>query len=808
MGVVMVSNRRIGALHHDEADVLEFYPYGSGEDAGSHWTIGPILHGIRSAGADFDVAALLTAAAAHPDSVAHDSVVPVIPAPVSDHETFLSYGVDALSEPDAAPTQSLTRAQAGAQITRGNYHWGSGALGTAAGPITFGFRTSAPTYSVANHGDVIATFTPFTTAQQDAARAALAQWASIANITFVDQGNTNSATIEFGNYSYNGDGSQAFAYYPGDTSASAAPGDVFFNTYFSGTSNFGPGSYNYMTMIHEIGHAIGLQHPGDYNASGSSTITYDNSAQYIQDTRMYSIMSYFSESFTGGSFTGYDETPMMDDIAAVQRLYGANTNTRTGDTIYGFHSNAGSPFSIATSSDHVVFTVYDRGGVDTLDFSGYAQNQLINLNPESFSNIGGDTGNVSIASGVSIERAIGGSGNDTFILNNSLFSTVTGGLGADTFRASMFGWSGSSITDLGLSDQINVTDASLSTFSYSWSGTSLTLQNGSTSNVMSLSNNPVGHLILKADPSGGVDLVLAPTNLQLSDFNHDGRSDLLWRNSDGAVIEWDLGANGTSPTSSGLIGSDPNWSVVGTGDFTNDHASDILWRNAITGNVVQWTMNDRTVTASAYIGGDTDWSVVGTGDFNGDGRTDLLWRQSSSGALFEWLIGTNGTSPQSSGILGNDPNYTVVGTGDFNGDGYTDILQRNNVTGQVVETRMVAGNNAGNTFIGGDLQWSVAGTGDFNADGRTDLLWHNANGALFVWLMGPDGVTPQLSGILGNDPNYSVLRTGDFNVDGYSDILQRNNVTGQVLEWTFTGNASVASSTFIGGDHNWSIVPV
>jgi hypothetical protein len=49
------------------------------------------------------------------------------------------------------------------------------------------------------------------------------------------------------------------------------------------------------------------------------------------------------------------------------------------------------------SGEHVTFTVYDRGGFDTLDFSGYSQDATININPESFSSVGGDNNNVSIA---------------------------------------------------------------------------------------------------------------------------------------------------------------------------------------------------------------------------------------------------------------------------------------------------------------------------------------------------------------------------------------------------------------------------
>jgi serralysin len=350
---------------------------------------------------------------------------------VSHSEFFTSAdaGADA-SIAASAPSAHLNTTQAGAQITRGNYHWGS-TLGASPGAITFGFRTSAPGYNESGE-NLPGTFTPFTAQEQATTRAALALWASVANITFTDLGNSNSATIEFANYYSSTDNSQAFAYYPGSTAASAYQGDVFMNTAYVNTTNLGPGTYDWLTLIHEIGHALGLQHPGDYNAGPGQTITYNNSALYVEDTRQYSLMSYFDESSTGANFGGvYNETPMLDDIAAIQRLYGANTSTFSGNTVFGFNSNAGTPYSITSSSQKVAYTVYDTGGNDTLDFSGYTQTQTINLNAESFSSVGGGTYNVSIAQNVTIENAIGGSGADT-IIGNAANNTIRGGAGVDT----------------------------------------------------------------------------------------------------------------------------------------------------------------------------------------------------------------------------------------------------------------------------------------------------------------------------------------------------------------------------------------
>ena len=78
----------------------------------------------------------------------------------------------------------------------------------------------------------------------------------------------------------------------------------------------------------------------------------------------------------------------------------------------------------------LIFAVWDAGGNDTFDFSGYTANQRINLNEKSFSDVGGLKGNVSIAAGVTIENAIGGSGNDV-IVGNAANNVLKGGAGND-----------------------------------------------------------------------------------------------------------------------------------------------------------------------------------------------------------------------------------------------------------------------------------------------------------------------------------------------------------------------------------------
>jgi Ca2+-binding RTX toxin-like protein len=209
------------------------------------------------------------------------------------------------------------------------------------------------------------------------------------------------------------------------------------------------GSYGFGTYLHEIGHALGLTHPGPYDESDSARPTYADDALYAQDTQKYTVMSYF-DAWEDGSTTyhwgsdgmlRYAATPLLHDIAAMQAIYGADMTTRTGDTVYGFYSNAGKTFGAFTynSYDFVqnpnpIFAIWDAGGTDTIDASGFSTNQHISLAEGTFSSIGSLTDNISIAFGAQIENAIGGRGDDE-IRGNGLDNRLDGRQGNDNLIA-------------------------------------------------------------------------------------------------------------------------------------------------------------------------------------------------------------------------------------------------------------------------------------------------------------------------------------------------------------------------------------
>ena len=252
-------------------------------------------------------------------------------------------------------------------------------------------------------------------------------------------------------------GETAYAYLPG---AQPQGGDVWFGrSHDFGASRLG--TYEFATMIHELGHALGLKHAHESGGVG------DLALPASRDSLEYSIMTYSSYALPEGEahpgyYTnetyGFPQTYMMYDIAALQTMYGADFTFRATNTVYTWSPTSGETFvdgigqgapgrGQGASANRIFLTIWDGGGKDTYDFSNYVAPIKANLAPGEFVRAGtlqraylGDghyaRGNIFNAlqfegDGRSlIENAIGGFGNDTLI-GNTAANTLKGGPGRD-----------------------------------------------------------------------------------------------------------------------------------------------------------------------------------------------------------------------------------------------------------------------------------------------------------------------------------------------------------------------------------------
>lgn len=404
----------------------------------------------------------------------------------------------------------------------------------------------------------------------------------------------------------------------------------------------------------------------------------------------------------------------------------------------------------------------------------------------------GAGGNDTLSGSLGSDTLVGGTGNDSLdgragsdTLTGGLGTdTMTGGSGNDTFRDTAAGFNGDIITDLNVGDRIVITDASLATFSYVFSGGVLSYTGGS----VAIANGSAGQLIVSAAAGGGVQILIGAD--VRNDYNGDGRSDVLWRHENGTLTNW-LGQSDGSFVgnyAAGVLALENAWQVAGTGDFNGDGRDDVLWRHE-NGTMTNWLAaeNGNFVGnyANAAYGVDTGWQVAGTGDFNGDGRDDVLWRN-ADGSITSWQGQFNGSFIGGT-VTPIETRWQVVGTGDFNGDGRDDILWRHE-NGTVTNWLGQADGSFVGNYAAGVLAlenaWQVAGTGDFNGDGRDDVLWLHDNGVLTNWLGQGNG---SFAGNYANSayqttPQWDVETIGDVNGDGRDDLVWRD-INGTVFDW-------------------------
>lgn len=289
----------------------------------------------------------------------------------------------------------------------------------------------------------------------------------------------------------------AYAYFPEISGQSAIAGDMFLGSDLisDATESFADGTYAYMGVLHELGHALGLKHPfeGQSVLPDSEDFQANTAMSYTANRSLVLVLAWPEGPVAFDTQSIYPHTFMVYDIAALQSLYGADMTTVTGDDTYAY------------GTDAIYETIWDAGGTDTLDFSQTTHQNVINLTSGSYSTVNyrsvatqiAETqatlreglghsyydkyvkitfeswaddlytgeGSLGIAYGVVIENVIGGSASDIFF-DNEVDNVLYGNAGDDLFNLgaggydTVYGGEGNDVLALSISEaSVRITPA-------------------------------------------------------------------------------------------------------------------------------------------------------------------------------------------------------------------------------------------------------------------------------------------------------------------------------------------------------------
>ncbi len=283
-----------------------------------------------------------------------------------------------------------------------NFSW-TGTTGSSSGNLSYGF-TGTGSAALNN-------------AERAAVRSALQAWENVANVSFSSTISNPDISFTKTNFSNPFQQGVAFISFIGTRIT-----DVDIETDID-LGSLSVGSLGYLVLLHEIGHALGLKHTGNFG--GGDEAPFLTSAE---DNYRASVMSYNPDTLVNDG--NPPVTPMLYDIAAIQYLYGANSNHQSGNTLYDLTQNSNPQ------------TIWDGGGNDTLSASSYSGSDGVVLDLrsglENYSKVGSHyawvafNANIENAEGSSADDALFGTTQANMLVGRAGRDFLSGDSGADT----------------------------------------------------------------------------------------------------------------------------------------------------------------------------------------------------------------------------------------------------------------------------------------------------------------------------------------------------------------------------------------
>jgi serralysin len=564
---------------------------------------------------------------------------------------------------------------------------------------------------------------------------ALAQYAAVSNVTFSGASSSGPSNISVARSTLLGptNGSPNFGWGFKPDSIQRG-GDAWFagsTTDIGDSYVLGRGTFRY--VMHVLGFSMGLKRTDLTGGLGGPM----SAAHDFQD---YSNMS--NREYLGGAASvntretfGAAQSLMMYDILGMQTMYGANYTTNGGDSVYTFNPLTGE-MSIngvgtgAPGANRIYRTIWDGGGTDTYNLSNYTTNLNIDLTPGGRSTFSTaqlaivNTGNGLTATGnvfnallfngdtrSLIERAFGGTGNDT-ILGNQADNVLFGGAGNDTLS----GAAGGDYIDGGIGrDVLNGGDGNDVLIGAADNDTI----NGDTGNDFLYGGT--GHNTL----FGGVgdDNINSQTgDVGDLDFGGDG-NDFVYGSAFADILSGEAGNDNIDggAGSDGLYGGDGlNFLYGGAGDDT------VSANAALTGFNFMYGGDGADTLISSIVGGTGDFMYGGLGvdTITGGVGADYIWGGAGANILHggvgnDFILSQGETGGDAaSGDIGDD--YLFLGDGADTGYGGagTDVLFG------------AGGNDVLTGGAGQDYLWGGAGADQFQlANGNgTEVVYDWAAG--------------------------------------------------------------------------------